>query len=100
MSAKYLSEVRSNTPRIRIDLFMQIPAPRSASIPREEDMHLASLSPGGWDLHEEVDADSGGVEGLEGDYDLYGAIGLFGHSQPAGSKQDSKSTPPNRPIAP
>jgi hypothetical protein len=33
---------------------------------------------GGWDLHEEVDADSGGVEGLEGDYDLYGAIGLFG----------------------
>ncbi|KAJ5951763.1 uncharacterized protein N7479_010176 [Penicillium vulpinum] len=33
---------------------------------------------GGWDLHEEVDADSGGVEGLEGNYDLYGAIGLFG----------------------
>ncbi|CAG8947338.1 unnamed protein product [Penicillium salamii] len=33
---------------------------------------------GGWDLHEEVDAESGGVEGLEGDYDLYGAIGLFG----------------------
>jgi hypothetical protein len=33
---------------------------------------------GGWNLHEEVDADSGGVEGLEGDYDLYGAIGLFG----------------------
>jgi hypothetical protein len=32
----------------------------------------------GWDLHEEVDADSGDVEGLEGDYDLYGAIGLFG----------------------
>ncbi|KGO77119.1 hypothetical protein PITC_023610 [Penicillium italicum] len=33
---------------------------------------------GGWDLHEEVDADSGGVEGLEGNFDLYGAIGLFG----------------------
>ncbi|THC95084.1 hypothetical protein EYZ11_005442 [Aspergillus tanneri] len=33
---------------------------------------------GGWDLHEEVDAEAGGVEGLEGDFDLYGAIGLFG----------------------
>lgn len=33
---------------------------------------------GGWDLHEEVDQDSGGVEGLEGDFDIYGAIGLFG----------------------
>jgi hypothetical protein len=33
---------------------------------------------GGWDLHEEVDQEAGGVEGLEGDYDLYGAIGLFG----------------------
>jgi hypothetical protein len=33
---------------------------------------------GGWDLHEEVDEESGGVEGLEGNYDLYGAIGLFG----------------------
>ncbi|EEH18877.1 hypothetical protein PABG_01196 [Paracoccidioides brasiliensis Pb03] len=31
-----------------------------------------------WDLHEEVDEDAGGVEGLEGDYDLYGALGLFG----------------------
>lgn len=33
---------------------------------------------GGWDLHEETDQDSGGIEGLEGDYDLYGAVGLFG----------------------
>ncbi|KAE8348334.1 hypothetical protein BDV28DRAFT_143745 [Aspergillus coremiiformis] len=33
---------------------------------------------GGWDLHEEVDEDAGSVEGLEGDFDLYGAIGLFG----------------------
>ena len=33
---------------------------------------------GRWDLHEEVDADSGSVEGLEGDFDLYGAVGLFG----------------------
>ncbi|GES57815.1 SPRY-domain-containing protein C285.10c [Aspergillus terreus] len=33
---------------------------------------------GGWNLHEEVDADAGGVEGLEGDYDVYGAVGLFG----------------------
>jgi hypothetical protein len=49
-------------------LFMQIPAPRSASIPREEDMHLASLSL----LIPTADIL------LEGDYDLYGAIGLFG----------------------
>lgn len=33
---------------------------------------------GGWDLHEERDQDAGGVEGLEGDFDLYGAVGLFG----------------------
>lgn len=33
---------------------------------------------GEWDLHEEVDEDAGSVEGLEGDYDLYGAVGLFG----------------------
>ena len=33
---------------------------------------------GGWNLHEETDEESGGVDGLEGDYDLYGAIGLFG----------------------
>lgn len=33
---------------------------------------------GGWELHEEVDADAGGIEGLEGNYDLYGAVGLFG----------------------
>ncbi|CAI7625117.1 unnamed protein product [Penicillium manginii] len=33
---------------------------------------------GGWNLHEETDEDAGGVEGLEGDFDLYGAVGLFG----------------------
>ncbi|KAK2736280.1 hypothetical protein FQN57_000810 [Myotisia sp. PD_48] len=33
---------------------------------------------GNWNLHEEVDEDSGGVEGLEGNFDLYGAVGLFG----------------------
>lgn len=33
---------------------------------------------GGWDLHEELDEEAGGVEGLEGDFDLYGAVGLFG----------------------
>ncbi|KAJ5810548.1 uncharacterized protein N7503_002766 [Penicillium pulvis] len=33
---------------------------------------------GGWDLHEEVDEESGGINGLEGDFDLYGAIGVFG----------------------
>lgn len=32
----------------------------------------------GWDLHEEMDAEAGGVEGLEGDFDLYAAVGLFG----------------------
>ncbi|GKZ68599.1 hypothetical protein AnigIFM63309_001432 [Aspergillus niger] len=33
---------------------------------------------GGWNLYEELDEDSGGVEGLGGDFDLYGALGLFG----------------------
>ncbi|KAL2824739.1 hypothetical protein BDW59DRAFT_146984 [Aspergillus cavernicola] len=33
---------------------------------------------GGWDLHEEVDEEAGGVYGLEGDFDLYAAVGLFG----------------------
>ena len=33
---------------------------------------------GAWNLHEEVDSDSGNVQGLEGDFDLYGALGLFG----------------------
>ncbi|KAL2808525.1 hypothetical protein BJX63DRAFT_436043 [Aspergillus granulosus] len=33
---------------------------------------------GGWDLHEERDAEAGGVDGLEGDVDLYAAIGFFG----------------------
>ena len=32
-----------------------------------------------WDLHEELDADTDlGVEGLEGQFDLYGAVGVFG----------------------
>ncbi|KAK2754735.1 hypothetical protein FQN54_006868 [Arachnomyces sp. PD_36] len=33
---------------------------------------------GSWNLHEEVDSGSGSVQGLEGDFDLYGALGLFG----------------------
>ena len=34
---------------------------------------------GGWDLHEELDKESdAGVQGLEGDFDIYGAIGVFG----------------------
>ncbi|KAL5339270.1 hypothetical protein BJX70DRAFT_160518 [Aspergillus crustosus] len=33
---------------------------------------------GGWDLHEELDEEAGGVYGLEGDFDLYAAVGLFG----------------------
>lgn len=33
---------------------------------------------GGWDLHEERDEQAGDVEGLEGDFDVYGAVGLFG----------------------
>ncbi|KAL9620457.1 MAG: hypothetical protein Q9160_005042 [Pyrenula sp. 1 TL-2023] len=33
---------------------------------------------GVWDLNEQLDAVSGDVEGLEGDYDLYAGIGTFG----------------------
>lgn len=34
---------------------------------------------GGWDLHEELDERAvGGVVGLEGDYDVCGAVGVFG----------------------
>lgn len=33
---------------------------------------------GKWNLHEERDADHGDVAGLEGNYDLHGAIGVFG----------------------
>jgi hypothetical protein len=29
-------------------------------------------------LHEERDTEAGGIEGLEGDVDLYAAIGFFG----------------------
>jgi len=38
----------------------------------------------GWDLHEEVDAkvdQPGGVTGLEGDCDLYAAVGVFGAAE-------------------
>lgn len=33
---------------------------------------------GGWDLHEELDSEAEGVYGLEGDFDLYAAVGVFG----------------------
>ncbi|KAI1933295.1 hypothetical protein LOZ12_002393 [Ophidiomyces ophidiicola] len=33
---------------------------------------------GKWDLHEETDGEQGSLEGLEGDFDLHGAIGFFG----------------------
>ncbi|KAL9115998.1 MAG: hypothetical protein Q9227_000366 [Pyrenula ochraceoflavens] len=33
---------------------------------------------GGWNLQEELDEASGDIEGLTGDYDLYGGIGTFG----------------------
>lgn len=33
---------------------------------------------GGWNLHEEIDEEAGGVYGLEGGFDLYPAVGLFG----------------------
>lgn len=34
---------------------------------------------GSWDLHEELDADNEfGILGIDGQYDLYGAIGVFG----------------------
>ncbi|KAK4697413.1 hypothetical protein P7C71_g650, partial [Lecanoromycetidae sp. Uapishka_2] len=33
----------------------------------------------GWDLHEELDADNDlGVDGLDGQFDLYGSVGTFG----------------------
>lgn len=35
---------------------------------------------GKWDLHEERDLhDEGSVAGLEGENDLLGAVGMFGH---------------------
>jgi hypothetical protein len=33
---------------------------------------------GSWDLHEQRDSEAGGVLGLEGDCDLYAAVGVFG----------------------
>lgn len=33
---------------------------------------------GGWNLHEELDVDDQGIEGLDGNFDCYGAIGSFG----------------------
>lgn len=33
---------------------------------------------GAWDLHEELDSEAEGVNGLEGDFDLYAAVGVFG----------------------
>ena len=34
---------------------------------------------GGWNIHEELDAEHNwGIEGLDGAYDLYGCIGLYG----------------------
>jgi hypothetical protein len=33
---------------------------------------------GHWDLHEEQDQDDQGVQGLEGEYDLFPAVGVFG----------------------
>ena len=37
---------------------------------------------GGWNLHEELDADTDqGVDGLDGTFDLYAAVGLFGGAE-------------------
>jgi len=33
---------------------------------------------GGWDVHEEMDQLDGGVQGLEGECDLFPAVGVFG----------------------
>ncbi|EED12582.1 conserved hypothetical protein [Talaromyces stipitatus ATCC 10500] len=33
---------------------------------------------GSWDLHEELDSEAEGVYGLEGKFDLYAAVGIFG----------------------
>ena len=36
----------------------------------------------GWNLHEELDADNDlGVDGLDGRFDLYGAVGTFGGAE-------------------
>jgi hypothetical protein len=51
---------------------------KSPTLPVEVVLTRNGKKAGSWDLHEEVDEESGGVEGLEGDYDLYGAVGLFG----------------------
>ena len=56
-------EQSSIGPRIRVEVFMT----RGGRKER------------GWDLHEELDADTDlGVEGLDGRFDLYGAVGIFG----------------------
>ena len=37
---------------------------------------------GGWNLHEELDRDNDlGVDGLDGQFDLYGAVGVFGGAE-------------------
>lgn len=76
---------------------VQSSALRSSTLPVEVFFTRDGKLSGGWDLHEETDEEAGGVGGLEGDYDLYGAIGLFGGVgfevcfDPAGWKWDPES---------
>ena len=56
-------------------------APPSTSSPFKVDVFFTrnGKREGGWDLHEELDAINDlDVDGLDGAYDLYGAIGIFG----------------------
>ncbi|KAL8950428.1 MAG: hypothetical protein Q9222_003543 [Ikaeria aurantiellina] len=53
----------AQTPDIKVDIFFT----------------RDGVKESGWNLHEESDAENyGGVDGLDGHYDLYAAVGLFG----------------------
>lgn len=54
------------------------PAPGTRTLQVEIFLTRNGQKTGGWDLYEEVDEEAGSVEGLEGNFDLYGAVGLFG----------------------
>lgn len=56
------------------------PSPVDGQPPTGEVFFTRNGKPtGGWNIHEELDADNDfGVLGLDGRFDLYGAIGTFG----------------------
>ncbi|KAL9104309.1 MAG: hypothetical protein Q9163_000750 [Psora crenata] len=57
-------------------------APEQALLKSEVEVFFTrnGLKEGGWNLHEERDYEKG-VDGLEGLFDLYGAIGIFGGAE-------------------